>query len=226
MLLEWRFTDPPSQWEEDRNMLIEQEQGNRNLFIDQPELVERVEDFFISLLAAILGGFMKIGEKWKNVIFLSLIIIVAGCASTHEVVYRVNSEPNGAQVDVNGTTLGNTPTEIKLQCSKRWVGVMNAPGGYANASGKYEVKVYPPKGTPGLSQTKNVDPCQWNGQGKPELKFDLNLRSLEPLKQIEIIKKGGDGGKYDKAIESLKFLRDQGVITEQEYEEKVLQLVK
>ena len=169
---------------------------------------------------------MKKGSKIWKILIWSLGILTAGCASTNEVIYRVNSEPSGAQVDVNGTTLGNTPTEIKLVCSKRWVGLMNAPGGDANASGKYEVKVYPPKGIPGLSQTKNVDPCQWNGPGNAELKFDLNLRSLEPLKQIEIINKGGNDGKYEKAIESLKFLRDQGVITEQEYEEKVLQLVK
>ncbi len=45
MLREWHFSDPPSQWEEQRNTLIENEQGNRNPFIDQPELVERVVDF-------------------------------------------------------------------------------------------------------------------------------------------------------------------------------------
>ena len=45
MFREWHFTDPPSQWEQERNTLIEQEQGNRNPFIDQPELVERVVDF-------------------------------------------------------------------------------------------------------------------------------------------------------------------------------------
>ena len=45
MLREWHFSDPPSQWEEERNTLIEQGQGNRNPFIDQPELVEEVGDF-------------------------------------------------------------------------------------------------------------------------------------------------------------------------------------
>jgi deoxyribonuclease I len=41
----WHFEDPPSEWEEKRNDLIEVIQGNRNLFIDQPELVERVANF-------------------------------------------------------------------------------------------------------------------------------------------------------------------------------------
>ena len=41
----WHFEDPPDNWEEIRNDRIEGIQGNRNLFIDHPEWVERVGDF-------------------------------------------------------------------------------------------------------------------------------------------------------------------------------------
>ena len=41
----WHLEDPPDAWEEERNSLIELEQGNRNPFIDHPEWIERVKDF-------------------------------------------------------------------------------------------------------------------------------------------------------------------------------------
>ncbi len=44
-LRHWHLMDPPDAWEEKRNSMIEVVQGNRNPFIDHPELVERVRDF-------------------------------------------------------------------------------------------------------------------------------------------------------------------------------------
>ncbi len=44
-LRKWHLADPPDSWEEKRNSMIELDQGNRNPFIDHPELVERVADF-------------------------------------------------------------------------------------------------------------------------------------------------------------------------------------
>jgi deoxyribonuclease I len=45
MLRKWNLFDPPDEWERDRNSLIEDVQGNRNPFIDYPEMVERVRDY-------------------------------------------------------------------------------------------------------------------------------------------------------------------------------------
>ncbi len=44
-LRQWHLADPPDKWEEERNSVIEIVQGNRNPFIDRPELAERVRDF-------------------------------------------------------------------------------------------------------------------------------------------------------------------------------------
>jgi deoxyribonuclease I len=44
-LRQWHLEDPPDTWEEERNSDIEIVQGNRNPFVDHPELVERVRDF-------------------------------------------------------------------------------------------------------------------------------------------------------------------------------------
>ena len=41
----WHFEDPPDKAEGNRNTSIEIVQGNRNPFIDHPEIVERVRDF-------------------------------------------------------------------------------------------------------------------------------------------------------------------------------------
>ncbi len=41
----WHLEDPPDSWEQERNTSIEIIQGNRNIFIDSPESVERVKNF-------------------------------------------------------------------------------------------------------------------------------------------------------------------------------------
>ena len=45
LLRQWHLSDPPDDWERDRNSFIEEIQGNRNIFIDYPEKVERFRDF-------------------------------------------------------------------------------------------------------------------------------------------------------------------------------------
>ncbi len=45
MLRNWHRSDPPSEWEMGRNSLVEMVQGNRNPFVDQPDLVDRVPSF-------------------------------------------------------------------------------------------------------------------------------------------------------------------------------------
>ncbi|MFQ5444285.1 MAG: endonuclease [Nitrospinales bacterium] len=42
---DWNQADPPSEWEKERNGIIEGIQGNRNPFVDNPVLVENASDF-------------------------------------------------------------------------------------------------------------------------------------------------------------------------------------
>ena len=44
-LKKWHFEDPSDDWEEKRNDRIETIQGNRNPFVDLPQLVDQISDF-------------------------------------------------------------------------------------------------------------------------------------------------------------------------------------
>ena len=48
-----------------------------------------------------------------------LSVLLSGCAGSNMVTYKVLSAPSNAQVDVNGVSMGKTPTEIKIACTKR-----------------------------------------------------------------------------------------------------------
>jgi len=60
---------------------------------------------------------------------LAMALSVSACTGLEMTQFRVVSNPPGAQVDVDGVSAGTTPTQISLGCSRRWVGVMEAPGG-------------------------------------------------------------------------------------------------
>lgn len=155
------------------------------------------------------------------------VAMLSGCAGTKKIDYTITSDPPNAQVDVNGVRMGETPVGVWLSCSRRWVGVMNAPGGWAHTSGTYEVTAYPPRGYRGYSQTKRIDPCQSIKQKKATLNFDLNLEAVAPRQKYEIINRNvgtseNGGRSHNDTINSLKYLREQGLITEEEYKEKVL----
>ncbi len=144
-------------------------------------------------------------------ILITAIFFFAGC-STSKVYFSVLSEPESAQVDINGKKAGQTPIKISLICSKEWVGVMVAPGGWERTSDLYEVKVHPPLGSGGQSQSQFIDPCKWSGNYQPTLNYEFRVAPTE----------------YNlaKSIQSLKMLRNQKILTEEEYQEKILKLTK
>ncbi|QJD30955.1 SHOCT domain-containing protein [Methylococcus geothermalis] len=163
----------------------------------------------------------------KLVALLLIVLSCTACANASKISYEVTSRPPQAPVEVNGVNMGETPTVVSLRCSKTWVGLMNAPGGWANSSGNYKVTAYPPKNSAGQSQSKFVDPCQWEGEGNPKIFFDLNLESVAPTQRIEVTtNQATPPPNRERAIDALKTLRDQGVISDDEYNKKILELVR
>lgn len=112
--------------------------------------------------------------------------LLSACASARSIPFSVVSNPPGAPVDVNGVSMGTTPLQISLSCSRRWVGVMNAPDGWAYDTQPYEITVYPSTQNPGFSQTKRVNPCLVQESGQGTIQFDLGLDSVKPKERIEI----------------------------------------
>jgi hypothetical protein len=130
-------------------------------------------------------------EPGVRTVSRKLLVVAAaatlfGCTSTSMVPVRVTSTPPGAQVDVDGVSMGSTPVQVSLSCSRRWVGVLNAPDGWAYDASTFEITIYPSSQRPGYSQTKRINPCQWAGPGSPEVKFDVGLESVSPTQKIEI----------------------------------------
>jgi hypothetical protein len=142
--------------------------------------------------------------------------------------FKVVSEPSGAQVDVNGISIGKTPTEMTLECSRWWVGIANSPDGWAYENTTYEVTAYPSSANPGYSQTKRINPCLWKGDQPAVLNFYLGLKKVEPTQKLEVELKNttSQPDSQKEAIQNLKKLREQGILSEAEYKEKVLNVIE
>ena len=124
------------------------------------------------------------------------------------VPYQVESTPIGAQIEVNGVSMGAAPTTIELQCSKRWVGLAVAPGGWAFDNAIYDVSAFPSKENPGMSQTKRVNACQLK-EPPGHLHFDLGLDTVSPRQRIDVnVNQSDKATPLDDTIRTLKRLRD------------------
>lgn len=121
----------------------------------------------------------------KKLLIILVGIFFQACATSETKQFRVVSDIKEAAVDVNGISMGNTPTTISLSCSKRWVGLFNSPTGWAGTN-VYNVTASPTGQEHGFSQTKMIDPCQYAGNDPGEIRFNLELRQVEPLKPYDI----------------------------------------
>jgi len=111
---------------------------------------------------------------------------LTGCTSPKAATFKVDSQPRGAIIELNGLAQGVTPTEISLPFTKKWVGLIHSPDGWAYAGKPQLVKAMPPPDYPGnlYSQKKIVDPTLSPEGGK--IFFDLRLRDVKPLNSYSI----------------------------------------
>ena len=172
-----------------------------------------------------------------SLILLSVILLGSGCASRRvNVPFKITSDPSDCPIEVNGVQSGKTPTSLTLSFSKGWVGVVNAPGGWAVDNPQYIVECFPPKGSIErlVSQTKIITPNMTPSGAN--IHFDLSLRPVRPTQPIEIKQiRGKDDFRQEgltstsqsvhSKMKQLKAMLDEGLISEDEYNVKRIELL-
>ena len=173
--------------------------------------------------------------KLKYFFHVSLVFLlgamVFSCASFQNVPIRIESDPSGSNVEVNGVHMGQTPATIYLRVSKTWVGLMYSPDGWGYGKENYVVSCNPTKEFRGeyVSQSKVIYPGQSiNGA---TLFFDLNLVPYNPTKKIDInsnitVKENEKKKNVEERLTELKQLLEKELITKAEYEAKKAEILK
>lgn len=162
----------------------------------------------------------------KSILCLLCIAFLSGCTTVSIVPYEIESNPPGAHIDVNGNSMGVTPTKINLLCKKQWVGLAVAPEGWAYEHKMTEIVAYLSEDNPGASQTKRVNPCQLTTP-PGRIFFDLRLDPVSPRQKIDVnVNQNDRATTVDDTIRILKRLREQGLLSDQEYQQKVDKVVK
>lgn len=95
----------------------------------------------------------------KLLFWFCCLACLSACAFSTRMPYQVNSTPAGAQIYVNGVSMGIAPLQIELRCDKRWYcSAANSHCRWLPSDYAYEVTAI--KENPELSQTKHVNPCR------------------------------------------------------------------
>lgn len=95
--------------------------------------------------------------------------------------------------------------------------------------GEYIISASPTKGDDTYRQTKKVDVCLFKNSGRAKIHFELKANETQPVMQYKIENKSSvisDKSKEQKQLEMLKKLKDEGIITEEEYKEKSLKIIE
>lgn len=216
--------------------------------IDAASIRRRVgmkTDSEISEFASTIGAIVPVSRAtrirvlMKKAFLLCLVtstLVAGGCATTARdnlIQYKVASDPIGCPIEVNGISMGRTPTTISLGASKTWVGLAFSRDGWEYGGESYEVTCLPPASStePLISQTKVIQPGT-TPQGA-EIYFNLRLSPYNPPTRIEIDKRGKEEitikSEMPEDVESrlrkIKRLLDEGIISEEEYNSKRREII-
>ena len=138
-----------------------------------------------------------------------------GCATTQRINFAVTSVPDSVRVDVGGVQLGVTPLNIWLGCHRSGNGIYSER--------KYEVTAFPLPGSGGTTQTKLINPCLSRMSKENTIHFDLGLKPVAPIQNVNLKIDQKDSLEQAKLrrVRLLKRMLDEGLITKEEYNEKV-----
>lgn len=123
----------------------------------------------------------------KKILLATFLMALSSCASQKMIKYVIETDPPEASIDVNGMNYcQRTPCEIKLQCSKHWVGMAYSSSGYAGSS-IYTVQAMPNGPNAHFSQTRVIDACQVADEDNGGRIFmNLNLERINPRNTVDV----------------------------------------
>jgi len=164
----------------------------------------------------------------KKLLFgLCSVACLSACAISTPVPYQVNSTPPGAQIYVNGVSMGIAPIQIELACDKRWVCPAEASCRWEFNDYVYEVTAHPTEDNHGLPQTKRVNNvCQQKALAG-QIDFDLGPDTVAQRQPIDVnVTQNDKTTSLDDTSGTVESSREQGVLSKHEHEQKVGKTVK
>ena len=129
---------------------------------------------------------------------------LSACAISSPVPYQVNSTPPGAQIYVNGVSMGIAPIQIELACDKHWFcRAESKTCGWEFDDYVYEVTANPTD-NPGLPQTKRVNACQLKAPAG-QIDFDLGPDAVAQRQPTDVnVNQNDKTTSLDDTIRTLK----------------------
>ncbi|MEJ2695598.1 MAG: hypothetical protein P8013_03025 [Candidatus Sulfobium sp.] len=148
----------------------------------------------------------------KKILFwLCSVACLSACAFSTRVPYQVSSATPGAQIYVNGISMGIAPIQIELRCDKVWRCPAGGSCSWELSDYVYEVAAQSSEDNSGLPQTKRVDPCQLK-EGPGQIHFDVGSDAVASRPIDVNVNQNDKAISLDDTTRMLENSEDQGVL--------------